>query len=255
MNGPNILRLIYPAIGIALIIAVWHFYIVEFDIPPVVLPLPGDVVIAMIEDWHDLFTEAWITFLECVFGFALAVAIGMPIAVMVTSSSTLNQMFYPLLIAVQSVPKVAIAPITMVWFGYGIESKLAIVFMVAFFPMVIDTATGLRSTPQDLIDLARALRCTRFQIFWKIQLPWAMPFVFSGAKVAVTLAVIGAVVGEFVGAEAGLGKLLLVANSQINPPLVWASLVFLSVLGMLMFAAVVVAERIFMPWAADTGHG
>lgn len=255
MNGANFLRLFYPAIGIVLIVAGWHFYVVEFDIAAVVLPRPGLVLEAMIEDWHDLITESWVTFLECIYGFALAVVIGIPIAVMVTASSMLNQMFYPLLIAVQSVPKVAIAPIAMVWFGYGMESKLAIVFLVAFFPMVIDTATGLRSTPQDLIDLARALKCTRFQTFWKIQLPWAMPFVFSGAKVAVTLAVIGAVVGEFVGAEAGLGKLLLVANSQINSGLVWASLVFLSVLGMLMFGAVVLAERILMPWAADAGHG
>ena len=255
MNGAHISRLIYPVIGMALIVAIWHFYIIKFDIPGIVMPLPGLVLVAIIENWSDLFIEGWVTFLECVYGFALAVVIGIPMAVMVTASSTLNRMFYPLLIAIQSVPKVAIAPIALVWFGYGMESKLAIVFMVAFFPMVVDTATGLRSTPQDLIDLARALKCTRFQIFWKIELPWAMPFVFSGAKVAVTLAVIGAVVGEFVGAEAGLGKLLLVANSQIDPPLVWASLVFLSALGMLMFGAVVLAERILMPWAADGGHG
>jgi NitT/TauT family transport system permease protein len=255
MNGQIILRLLYPAIGVALIVAVWDFYVVEFDVPGVVMPRPGLVLVAMMEGWNDLLTESWVTFLECVYGFALAVVIGIPIAVMVTASSMLNQMFYPLLIAIQSVPKVAIAPIALVWFGFGMESKLAIVFMVAFFPMVVDTATGLRSTPQDLMDLARALKCSRFQIFWKIQLPWAMPFVFSGAKVAVTLAVIGAVVGEFVGAEAGLGKLLLVANSQIDPPLVWAALIFLSALGMLMFAAVVLAERILMPWAADVGHG
>lgn len=255
MNLHNLARLVYPLIGIAAVIAVWHVYVVEWEIQEVVMPRPARVLESIFENWELLFSQGWITFLECVYGFALALVLGIPIAVAVTSSGILNQMFYPLLIATQSVPKVAIAPIVLVWFGMGIESKLAIVFMVAFFPIVVDTAAGLRATPEDLLDLARSLKCTRLQIFWKIQFPSALPFVFSGAKVAVTLAVIGAVVGEFVGSIEGLGNLLLVANSQVDTPTVWASLLFLSALGMLLFAAVVLAERIFMPWAADTGHG
>jgi len=249
MNPRNLLRIMYPVIGIALIITIWHFYVVVFKVPLVVIPPPGRVLESLIKDWGLLLAESWTTFLECVYGFVLAAAVGILIAVMVTASRTLNLMFYPILIATQSIPKVAIAPIVLIWFGTGLESKVAIAFIVAFFPMVVDTATGLRATPEDLLDLARSLKCTRLQIFWKIQVPSALPFIFSGAKVAVTLAVIGAVIGEFVGSNSGLGNLVLVANAQVNSPLVWASLVFLSVLGMLMYAVVVVAERILMPWA------
>src|SRR5262249_41960534 len=224
-----------------------------FNVPMVVMPSPGSVLDSIVRHWSLLLVESWTTFLECVYGFALAVVIGILIAVAVTSSRTLNLTFYPILIATQSIPKVAIAPIVLVWFGTGMASKVAIAFVVAFFPMVVDTATGLRTTPDDLLDLARSLKCTRLQIFWKIQVPSALPFIFSGAKVAVTLAVIGAVIGEFVGSNSGLGNLVLVANAQVNSPLVWASLVFLSILGMLLYAAVVLAERILMPWV-ESAH-
>jgi NitT/TauT family transport system permease protein len=254
MSGQNVSRIVYPAIGIMLIVLVWHAYIVAFRVPVVVMPPPARVMGSLVADWQILLGESWTTFLECVYGFALAVVIGILIAVMVTTSRTLNLMFYPILIATQSIPKVAIAPLVLVWFGTGIESKVAIAFIVAFFPMVVDTATGLRATPEDLLDLARSLKCHRLQIFWKIQVPSALPFIFSGAKVAVTLAVIGAVIGEFVGSDSGLGNLVLSANAQVNLPLVWAALVFLSILGMMLYAAVVVAERVLMPWVESARH-
>jgi NitT/TauT family transport system permease protein len=249
MNWPALSRIAYPTAGIVLIVAIWHLYVVAFDVPAVVMPSPASVFASIVRDWQLLFVESLTTFLECIYGFGLAFVIGILIAVMVTASRTLNLVFYPILIATQSIPKVAIAPIVLVWFGTGMESKVAIAFIVAFFPIVVDTATGLRATPEDLLDLARSLRCTGRQIFWKIQIPAALPFIFSGAKVAVTLAVIGAVIGEFVGSDSGLGNLILAANAQVNSPLVWASLVYLSALGMLLYAAVVFAERMLMPWA------
>jgi NitT/TauT family transport system permease protein len=234
-------------------LAAWHFYVVAFKVPPVVMPSPIRVWDALLKNTPLLLRESWTTFLECIYGFVLAVVVGILIAVIVTSSRILNQMFYQILIATQSIPKVAIAPIVLVWFGTGMESKVAIAFIVAFFPMVVDTATGLRATPEDLLDLARSLKCTRWQIFWKIQVPSALPFIFSGAKVAVTLTVIGAVIGEFVGSNSGLGNLVLVANASVNSSLVWASLIYLSILGMLLYGAVVLAERVLMPWA-EAGH-
>jgi NitT/TauT family transport system permease protein len=171
--------------------------------------------------------------------------------VLMTYSRIANQMFYPLLVASQSIPKVAIAPILLVWFGTGIQSKLAMAFVIAFFPIVVDTATGLRSTSPELLELARSLQSSRLQTFFKIQLPSALPSIFSGAKIAVTLAVIGAVIGEFIGSNEGLGNLLLTANSQLNSPLVWASLIVLSALGMLLYGLVVLAEKLLMPWAPD----
>ncbi len=170
----------------------------------------------------------------------------------VANSNTLNLMFSPLLIALQSVPKVALAPIVLVWLGLGIESKLAIAWLVAFFPIVVDTAAGLRATPRELLELARSLRASPWQIFTKVQFPAALPYVMTGAKVAVTLAVIGAVIGEFIGSSEGLGHLLLTATSQINTPLAFAALVALAALGVLSYLAVVLVEWLLRSWLPQT---
>jgi NitT/TauT family transport system permease protein len=244
---------VYPLAGVAVILIAWELYTWAFGVSRIVLPSPSDIYHASVANWRILLVETWPTFLESLLGFGLAVVIGIPIAVCVANSRVLNLTLYPILIATQSVPKVAIAPIVLVWFGLGMQSKLVIAFLVAFFPMVVDTAAGMRATPPGLLELARSLRASRLQVFMKVQFPAALPFVFAGAKVAVTLAVIGAVIGEFVGSVNGLGNLLLAANSQLDSPLAWAALVWLSVLGILLFAAVVVAERLIMPWAGS-GH-
>jgi NitT/TauT family transport system permease protein len=241
----------YPLAGTVIIILLWHYYVVLMKVPVVVLPTPVQVLESIINEAKALTEEGCVTALECIYGFALSLAIGIPIAVVMTYSRIANQMFYPLLVASQSIPKVAIAPILLVWFGTGIKSKLAMAFIIAFFPVVVDTATGLRSTSPELLELARSLQCTRLQTFFKIQLPSALPSMFSGAKIAVTLSVIGAVIGEFIGSNEGLGNLLLTANSQLNSPLVWASLAVLSVLGVVLYGVVVLAEKLLMPWAAD----
>jgi NitT/TauT family transport system permease protein len=247
----SISQFFYPLAGAAIIVLIWHYYVVLMQVPIVVLPTPLQVLKSMIDNAKILTEEGWVTALECLYGFALSLAIGIPIAVVMTYSHVANQMFYPLLVASQSIPKVAVAPILLVWFGTGIQSKLAMAFVIAFFPVVVDTATGLRSTSPDLLELARSLQCTRLQTFFKIQLPSALPSIFSGAKIAVTLSVIGAVIGEFIGSNEGLGNLLLTANSQLNSPLVWASLTVLSVLGMILYGLVVLTEKLLMPWAAD----
>ena len=247
-------RAFYPLAGTAIILVLWHYYVILMRVPLVVLPSPIQVAVALSTEWKILLEETWVTALECLYGFILAMTIGIPIAVVMTYSRIANLMFYPLLVASQSIPKVAVAPILLVWFGIGIKSKLAMAFVIAFFPVVVDTATGLRSTSPELLELARSLQCSRLQTFFKIQLPSALPSIFSGAKIAVTLAVIGAVIGEFIGSNEGLGNLLLTANSLLNTPLAWAALLVLSVLGMILYAIVVVAEKLLMPWATDTGH-
>jgi NitT/TauT family transport system permease protein len=253
MTKGAIKNAVFPLLGVAAIIVAWQAYTHFFAINRIVLPSPLDILKASTANWYALLRESWPTFLESVLGFLLAVVIGIPFAVCVASSRILNLTLYPILIATQSIPKVAIAPIILVWFGLGMQSKLVIAFLVAFFPIVVDTAAGIRATPPGLLELARSLRASPGQIFFKIQFPAALPFIFAGAKVAVTLAVIGAVIGEFVGSVSGLGNLLLTANSQLDSALAWAALVWLSVLGILLFAAVAVAERIVMPWS-DAGH-
>jgi NitT/TauT family transport system permease protein len=247
-------RLIYPLAGFLLIVIVWEGYVDFAHVSKIVLPSPMDILRASWQRSDLLLRETLPTALESLYGFALAVIIGIPLAVCVANSRMLNLTFYPILIATQSVPKVAVAPIILVWFGLGMQSKLAIAFLVAFFPIVVDTATGLRATPPGLMELAQLLRASRWQTFWKVQFPAALPFIFSGAKVAVTLAVIGAVIGEFVGSTNGLGNLLLSANAQLDGPLAWAALVWLSVLGIVLFLGVIVAERLLMPWAGAGHH-
>jgi NitT/TauT family transport system permease protein len=252
MSWRTLRRAMYPFVGTLIIVALWQAYTGIFAVSRIVLPSPADIMLASVARYDLLLSETWPTFLESVCGFGLAMLIGVPLAVCVANSRPLNLTLYPILVATQSVPKVAIAPIILVWFGLGIQSKLAIAFLVAFFPIVVDT--GLQSTPSGLIELARALRASPLQVFAKVQFPAALPFIFSGAKVAVTLAVIGAVIGEFVGSVSGLGNLLLSANSQLDSALAWAALLWLSILGIVLFALVALAERLLMPWA-HAGHG
>jgi NitT/TauT family transport system permease protein len=241
-------RIGYPLLGLLLLLAVWALACWLVSIPTVVLPSPDKVLQAMVTRSDLLLGESLITLKETLFGFVLALALGLPLAVAVANSRPLNLMFYPLLIALQSVPKVALAPIVLVWFGTGMESKLAIVWLVAFFPIIVDTVAGLRSTPRELLELADSLKATRTQIFLKVQFPAALPFVITGAKVAITLAVIGAVIGEFIGSSEGLGFLLLSATSQLNTPLAFGALFALAALGILVYLLVELAERLMAPW-------
>jgi NitT/TauT family transport system permease protein len=255
MTLERLIRFVLPVAGIALLILGWHFYVVTFDVPVVVLPKPGLVLDSTIANWRLVLAEGWITLLESLYGFLLAFALGVPLAVAIAGSRTLNLMFYPLLIATQSLPKVALAPLILVWLGTGMESKLAIAWLVAFFPIVVDTATGLRNTPAEFIDLATSVRANAFQTFWKIRFPAALPFVISGCKVAITLAVIGAVIGEFIGSNQGLGNLLLVANSQLNIPLAFACLFGLAIIGIGLYAVVVACELALKAWFGEATHG
>lgn len=254
MKWHQLHRAAYPVIGLIVIVATWQAYTWLSGITRIVLPSPIDIIMASLQHYDLLLVATWPTLVETLLGFALALLIGIPLAVCVANSRVLNLTLYPMLVATQSIPKVAIAPIILVWFGLGIESKLALAFLVAFFPVVVDTATGLQATPSGLLELARSLRASHAQVFFKVQMPAALPFVFAGAKVAITLAVIGAVIGEFIGSASGLGNLLLSANSQLEGPLAWAALVWLSTLGIILFSVVALTERLLMPWARDIHH-
>lgn len=248
MNRQSISNAAYPIVGIVLIIVLWALACRIGNLATVVLPTPDKVLRALLSRGDLLISEGWITLKETVGGFLLAMLVGLPIAVAIANSRPLNLMFYPLLVALQSVPKVALAPIIMIWLGTGIESKLAIVWLVAFFPIIVDTTAGLRSTPKELLELAQSLRASPTQIFLKVQFPAALPFVFTGAKVAMTLAVIGAVIGEFVSSSEGLGFLLLSATSQLDTPLAFAALFALSMLGVLAYLLVEFVEILAKPW-------
>jgi NitT/TauT family transport system permease protein len=253
-NSDNIIRVILPLLGLFILLALWQLCVTVFEVPVIILPSPIQILDAATQYWQVLLEEGFITALESLGGFALGILTGVPLAIAITSSRPLNYTVYPLLIATQSLPKVALAPIVLVWMGTGMNSKIAIAWLVAFFPILVDTATGLRNTPEQYIVLARSARASRLQTFAKVQFPSALPFIFAGSKVAITLALIGAVIGEFVGSTEGLGSLLLVANSQLNTPLAFAALIALGVLGILLYGLVAAVEALARPWMGEAHH-
>ena len=161
---------------------------------------------------------------------------------------------YPLLVFSQSVPKIAIAPLFVVWFGFGIIPKVIAAFMLGFFPVVVSTVMGFKSVDPDMLDLARSMKASRLETFLRISLPQALPSIFAGLKVSITLAVVGAVVGEFVGSNSGIGYLLQIANGNFDLPLMFAALTVLSGIGVLLFVAIDGVERMMIPWHASQRH-
>jgi NitT/TauT family transport system permease protein len=237
-----------PVLLVALLIVLWQVVIWVFRIPPYLIPAPGKVVGQLVEQWPTLLRQAVPTTWATLGGFALSIAFGIPMALVIAYSRTVESYVYPLLVFSQSVPKIAIAPLFVVWFGFGLIPKVISAFMLGFFPVVVSTVMGFKSVDADMIDLARSMKASRLATFMRISLPQALPSIFAGLKVSVTLAVVGAVVGEFVGSNSGLGYLLQIANGTFDLPLMFAALTVLSAIGVLLFVAVDVVERWTIPW-------
>lgn len=225
---------VLPAVTFIILIILWELVTKVADLPIWLLPAPSDIVKSLVGR-NDMFMHTWVTFYETILGFLLAILIGVPLAVLVNSSPLISNTIYPLILITQSIPKVAFAPILLIWVGYGIVPKIIIAFLVAFFPVVIDTATGLNSPSPELINLARQLNASKIQIYTKIRFPSALPHFFSGLKVAITLSVIGAVIGEFVGSDVGLGYIVIMATSQFKTPLSFAAMLLLALMGIILF--------------------
>jgi NitT/TauT family transport system permease protein len=240
-----------PILLIALLLVVWELVIVVFRIPPYLVPAPLDVVKQLILEWPKLLRESLVTTYATLGGFGLSILFGIPMALLIAYSRTTESFVYPLLVFSQSVPKVAIAPLFVVWFGFGIIPKIISAFLLGFFPIVVSTVVGFKSVEREMLDLAHSMKATKLQIFMRISLPHALPSIFAGLKVSVTLAVVGAVVGEFVGSNSGIGYLLQIANGNFDLPLMFAALTVLSLIGVLLFAAVDLVERLMIPWHAS----
>ncbi|MCX2947313.1 ABC transporter permease [Lentzea sp. NEAU-D7] len=245
------MRAVLPVLGLLAIIGAWWLATIVFAIQPLLVPSPADVVASFLELPGYLLEQTMVTLWEAVSGFALSVVIGVPLALLIVGSSVLERMFYPLLVALNAVPKVAIAPIVVVWFGFGIESKVLMVVLVCIFPIVISTASGMRSTPQELVELFRSLDATRTHEFFKLRLWHALPQIFVGLKVSITLAVIGAVIGEFVGADAGLGYVITVSGGSADTALAFAAMALLAIISVALFYLLTWAERKLVPWSEE----
>lgn len=240
-----------PVAVLLALFGVWWFVAWRELVPAYLVPAPGAVAETMVADWSMLLEHTWVTTLETIVGFVLAAVIGVATAVLLVYSRTAEKSLYPLILFAQVIPKIAIAPILVVWFGFGMTPKIVLAVLIAFFPVVVSAVAGLRSVDPELLEMSATMGASRWKTFRKIRFPGALPQLMSGLKVAVTLAVVGAVVGEFVGADRGLGYVLLLASGNLDAPLLFADLILMSLIGVVLFVLVEVLERLLIPWHAS----
>jgi len=233
-----------PFVITILILAAWQILVPWAKISQLFLPTPSEILATMYIKRALLISDTGVTLLEVMYGFVSAVVIGIPLALGIFYSPLFGKAIYPILVALQTVPKVALAPILVMWFGFGILPKIAISFLIAVFPIVISTVVGLMSLERDMVYLVQSMGANELQTFLKIRLPTALPSIFGGLKVAIGLSIVGAVIGEYIAAEGGLGYRQLTANIQFDSALNFAALMVIAACGMTTFAVVEAIERL-----------
>ena len=246
-------RWLAPAATFVVLVLLWDVATRVFDWEPWLVPPPGDVAQAL-WDYRRLLPEhTWVTVWESVAGFLLAIAIGIPLGSLIAYSRLMELTVYPILLGLNAVPKIAIAPILILWMGFGPGPKILVAFLLCVFPIVIATATGLKQTPAELVELARSLCASEWQTFRRFRFPSALPEIFIGLKVAISLAVIGAVIGEFVGASEGLGWVIVNSGANVNTSLAFAAMAILALVSVVLFYGIALVERLVVPWARPPG--
>ncbi|MDR1660174.1 MAG: ABC transporter permease [Desulfovibrio sp.] len=244
----RLVKLIYPGLTLVLAFLFWYFLVSVIKIPKYLLPMPGDVLHRISSDFSFLCSHAAITSFEALSGFFISAVFGITLGALLVMSPLLDKALMPWLILSQTFPKIALAPLIVVWFGMGFAPKVGITMVMAFFPVVISSVVGFRSIEAEMLELARSMRATPFQIFCLFRMPLALPSIFSGLKVSVALSIVGAVIAEWVGADKGLGYLLLSANGTLDTEMLFAVLAFLTVMGVIMYYSVELLERFVIPW-------
>ena len=245
-RSDRISTVVYPTVAIVVFFVAWEVASLFFGVPEYLLPAPTTILRSMFTYSGLLLNESVITAVEILLGFGLSIVVGVPLALAIFLWPTFSRTVLPMLVSSQAVPKVAVAPLFLVWFGFGLLPKVLIAFLIAFFPIVINTALGLAAVEREKIYLAQSMGLNGWATFFKIRLPNALPSIFAGLKISITLAVVGAVVGEFVGGQGGLGHLLLVANGNMDTALLFAGIVALTLLGVLLFGLIAIAERLLL---------
>jgi ABC-type nitrate/sulfonate/bicarbonate transport system permease component len=241
-------RVLPPLLLLVLVVLAWQGVASIPSIDNLTLASPVETWHSLVDDRSLLFDEAGITFVEVLLGLAISIVLGFALAVVMHLVRPLRDAAYPLLLASQAIPLLVLSPLFVLAFGYGIGPKLAIVALICFFPIVVNMLDGLGSVPDDLLKLMRSLGATRWERLWKVELPSSLPAFFTGVKIAATVSVIGAVFGEWAGADRGLGRLVLLANNQLQTPRVYAGTVLLTLMAIALFAFVSLVERVAIPW-------
>jgi NitT/TauT family transport system permease protein len=238
-------------LGVGLTAAVlWEGLCRGLGIKPILLPPPSAIALTMVARWDLLLDHLWPSLYLTVMAFLLSVAGGVLFAVLITYSTAVRKGFYPIIVVSQVIPKISIAPLFIVWFGTGATSSLLLAFLISFFPMTINAAIGFQTADEDMINMARAFMASRRQIFCKIRLPGAMPYLFGGMKISITLAIIGVIVSEFVASQRGIGYLIKLAGGLLDTPLMMAAIAELSIAGLVLYGAIAWAERRVIYWQA-----
>ena len=235
------------------LLAAWHFFVTIGNVPTFVMPSPMATLNALLKPDYVWGRNIVATAGEIFGGYALAVVVGIGLAVLFSWFRWLEIAFMPLLVSLNMIPKVALGPLFIVWFSYGVVPNILIAFSISFFPIVLTTARGLREVEPDLIDLVRSIRASRWQIFVKIQLPGALPYIFAGAKVAAILAVAGAIVGEFLGSERGLGYLMLQVQVTLDTAAMFMAVILITLIGVVLYGLVLALERMLVVRDARIG--
>jgi ABC-type nitrate/sulfonate/bicarbonate transport system permease component len=238
-----------PALLIVIaLLGIWEAWVRLFDVQKWLLPAPSIIARTLVEDAPLLFGHTRATLLEVIAGFGLSLTVGVILASSIALSKTLERAIYPFLIASQTIPIIVIAPLLLIWVGYGLTPKVIVVALIAFFPIVVNMVDGLKSVDRDMVNLLRTLGANRWQIFLKAQVPTSLPFLFSGVRVAIAVSVIGAVIGEWVGSSEGLGYLMIRSKPQFLTERVFAAITILSAMGIGLFVLVGLFERFAIPW-------
>ena len=244
------LNAVLPPLALSLAaLILWEAAIRLFNVPTFILPAPSAVVVSLIENRAQLAAATQATALEVLFGFVLASLVGIAVALVIVRFERFGRALYPLIVLFQNVPKVALAPIFILWFGYDLAPKILLIVVIAFFPVAIDMLAGLQSVEPSFVSLMRSVGAGNGKIMMRVRIPHSLPHLMAGLKVAITFSVIGAIVGEFAGANQGLGYVIQFASTQLDTPLIFAALVVVSILGLIFYYGVELAERILVPWA------
>ena len=248
-----LMRVVYPTITLTICLGLWQGMAMWGGMPPYVLPEPSSVLDAGREFFPVLLENTLATVGGVLIAFCVSVVLGVSLGALIAGSRIAERMLYPPLLISQAIPTIAVAPLFLLWFGFGLLPKVLLATMIAFFPLVISTVTGLQSVPNEMKQLIRTMGGGRLTVFRKVSMPYAMPSIFGGLKLAMTFSLIGQIIGEFVGANSGLGYLVLTASGQLNTEFLFAALFFLAGIGLALFYSVVAVQAVFFKWTLPSG--
>lgn len=244
MKGSTLATVLPPLAALLALIALWQVSTVVFAIPDYILPSPLGIADAVAANWQLLLKQSWATFVESMLGFGLGIVVGIPLAVLIACSPTVEKTFYPLLVASQSVPKVALAPIFVVWFGFGLLPKVLLVILVTFFPILVSLLSGYRAAPQAYVDLLASMGAGRGRIFRRVMLPSARPAFFAGLRISATYAIVATIFAEYAGARSGIGIYILAAKNNFRADLVLSGVVASALLTLALLALLGTLEHL-----------